>query len=55
MSSEAFDLGSEEMTASELDAEDLSRSYVIPEILPTPAVFLLYGAGGDGKSRLPGR
>ena len=50
MSSEAFDLGSEEMTASELDAEDLSRSYVIPEILPTPAVFLLYGAGGDGKS-----
>ena len=29
MSSEAFDLGSEEMTASELDAEDLSRSYVI--------------------------
>tara|TARA_Y100000814_G_scaffold293612_1_gene276037 strand:- start:4499 stop:6871 length:2373 start_codon:yes stop_codon:yes gene_type:complete len=50
MSSEAFDLGSEEMTASELDAEDLSRSYVIPEILPTPAVLLLYGAGGDGKS-----
>ena len=50
MSSEAFDLGSEEMTASQLDAEDLSRSYVIPEILPTPAVFLLYGAGGDGKS-----
>ncbi len=50
MSSEAFDLGSEEMTASELDSEDLSRSYVIPEILPTPAVLLLYGAGGDGKS-----
>ena len=50
MSSEAFELGSEEITAEDLDAKDLSRSYIIPEILPTPAVLLLYGAGGDGKS-----
>ena len=50
MSSEAFELGTEEITAEDLDAKDLSRSYIIPEILPTPAVLLLYGAGGDGKS-----
>ncbi len=27
-----------------------SRKYLIPDVLPTPSVVLIYGAGGDGKS-----
>tara|TARA_R100001594_G_scaffold19766_3_gene38495 strand:+ start:7271 stop:9631 length:2361 start_codon:yes stop_codon:yes gene_type:complete len=26
------------------------RDYLIPDVLPTPSVVLVYGAGGDGKS-----
>ena len=26
------------------------RDYLIPDVLPTPSVVLIYGAGGDGKS-----
>ena len=29
---------------------DLKREYLIPDILPSPSVVLIYGAGGDGKS-----
>ena len=49
MSSEAFDLGSEEMTASELDAEDLSLAMLYLRFFLLCCIPL-YGAGGDGKS-----
>ena len=29
---------------------DFERTYLIPDLLPNPAVVLIYGAGGDGKS-----
>ena len=37
-------------TVAQLMAEDHSRDYIIPDILPHPSVVLIYGAGGDGKS-----
>ena len=38
------------MTVGELMAMDFNRGFVIPDILPTPSVVLIYGPGGDGKS-----
>jgi len=35
---------------ADLFALDIQREYLIPDILPTPSVVLIYGAGGDGKS-----
>ena len=35
---------------ADLYALDIQREYLIPDILPTPSVVLIYGAGGDGKS-----
>ena len=29
---------------------DIKREYLIPDVLPSPSVVLIYGAGGDGKS-----
>ncbi len=40
----------ETMTVAELLQKDFERSYLIPDLLPNPAVVLIYGAGGDGKS-----
>ena len=40
----------ETMTVGELLQQDFERSYLIPDLLPNPAVVLIYGAGGDGKS-----
>ena len=30
--------------------QDFKKDFLIPDILPSPSVVLLYGAGGDGKS-----
>ena len=38
------------MTVQELMELDTRREYLIPDVLPTPSVVLIYGAGGDGKS-----
>ena len=38
------------MSLDELLAQNFERTYLIPDLLPSPAVVLLYGAGGDGKS-----
>ena len=38
------------MTVKELMELDTQREYLIPDVLPTPSVVLIYGAGGDGKS-----
>ena len=38
------------MTVKELLAMDFERSFVIPDILPSPATVVIYGPGGDGKS-----
>ncbi len=37
-------------SAKDLMEMDLQREYLIPDILPSPSVVLIYGAGGDGKS-----
>ena len=37
-------------SAQDLMEMDLQREYLIPDILPSPSVVLIYGAGGDGKS-----
>ena len=37
-------------TAEDLMKMDIKREYIIPDLLPTPSVVLVYGAGGDGKS-----
>ena len=36
--------------AEQLMKMDIKREYLIPDLLPTPSVVLIYGAGGDGKS-----
>ena len=41
---------SETMTVGELLQQNFERSYLIPDLLPSPSVVLIYGAGGDGKS-----
>ena len=38
------------MDVSELSELDGKREYLIPDVLPSPSVVLIYGAGGDGKS-----
>jgi hypothetical protein len=45
-----YESQSETMTVGELFEKNFERSYLIPDLLPNPAVVLLYGAGGDGKS-----
>jgi hypothetical protein len=45
-----YESQSETMTVGELFEQNFERSYLIPDLLPNPAVVLLYGAGGDGKS-----
>ena len=37
-------------SAEDLMKMDIKRDYIIPDLLPTPSVVLIYGAGGDGKS-----
>ena len=37
-------------SAEDLMQMDVKREYLIPDVLPTPSVVLIYGAGGDGKS-----
>jgi hypothetical protein len=38
------------MSIAQLMEQEFERKYLIPDLLPSPAVVLLYGAGGDGKS-----
>ena len=38
------------LTVPQLFELDTNREYLIPDILPTPSVVLIYGKGGDGKS-----
>jgi hypothetical protein len=45
-----YESQAETMTVKELLQQDFERSYLIPDLLPNPAVVLIYGAGGDGKS-----
>jgi len=45
-----YESQAETMTVAELLQQDFERSYLIPDLLPNPAVVLIYGAGGDGKS-----
>tara|TARA_R100001082_G_scaffold110654_1_gene91220 strand:+ start:920 stop:3112 length:2193 start_codon:yes stop_codon:yes gene_type:complete len=37
-------------SAQDLMNMDIKREYLIPDVLPSPSVVLIYGAGGDGKS-----
>ena len=37
-------------SAEDLMKMDIKREYLIPDLLPSPSVVLIYGAGGDGKS-----
>lgn len=39
-----------EITADRLAEFVTAREYLIPDLLPTPGVVLMYGSGGDGKS-----
>ncbi len=39
-----------EITGDKLHEFAVRRNYLIPDLLPTPAVVVVYGAGGDGKS-----
>lgn len=39
-----------EITGDRLGEFAVTREYLIPDVLPAPAVVLVYGAGGDGKS-----
>jgi len=38
------------MSIAQLMEQEFERKYIIPDLLPSPAVVLVYGAGGDGKS-----
>ena len=38
------------MEVQDLMKMEGKRDYLIPDVLPTPSVVLVYGAGGDGKS-----
>tara|TARA_R100000700_G_scaffold3185_2_gene6088 strand:- start:4277 stop:6661 length:2385 start_codon:yes stop_codon:yes gene_type:complete len=38
------------MKIEDLMAMKGKRDYLIPDVLPTPSVVLIYGSGGDGKS-----
>ena len=46
----SFEKRSKGLTLQELMAMDFNRNYLIPDLLPSPSVVLMYGAGGDGKS-----
>jgi hypothetical protein len=41
---------SDTMSIKELLDRQFERTYLIPDLLPSPSVVLVYGAGGDGKS-----
>lgn len=45
-----FENAADTMSLSELLDQEYKRNYIIPDLLPNPAVVLIYGAGGDGKS-----
>ncbi len=45
-----YEGSSDLMTMRELMNLKGKRDYLIPDVLPTPSVVLIYGAGGDGKS-----
>jgi hypothetical protein len=38
------------MSIAQLMEQEFERKYLIPDLLPSPSVVLIYGAGGDGKS-----
>lgn len=38
------------MSIQQLLEQEFQRTYLIPDLLPSPSVVLIYGAGGDGKS-----
>ena len=45
-----FEGESDTMSIKELLHRQFERTYLIPDLLPSPSVVLVYGAGGDGKS-----
>lgn len=45
-----FERDQDVITAGDLLSMDFNRGYIIPDILPSPSVVLLYGPGGEGKS-----
>ena len=45
-----FEGQTDTMSLKQLMQTDFKREYLIPDLLPCPAVVLIYGAGGDGKS-----
>lgn len=45
-----FEGATDTMSLTELLDQEYKRNYIIPDLLPSPAVILIYGAGGDGKS-----
>ena len=45
-----YEKKSSQMSVQTLLRQDYKRDYLIPEVLPTPCVALIYGSGGDGKS-----
>jgi hypothetical protein len=40
----------DDMEIGDLLAKDLSLEYLIPDLMPSPGVVMIHGAGGDGKS-----
>lgn len=46
----AYENQSDAISLKQLLETDFRRNYLIPDLLPKPAVVLLYGSGGDGKS-----
>jgi hypothetical protein len=40
----------DDMDIGQLLAKDLSLEYLIPDLMPSPGVVMIHGAGGDGKS-----
>lgn len=45
-----YEAQSDTFSLSELLDQEVSREFIIPDLLYKPGVVLLYGAGGDGKS-----
>jgi len=46
----AYEKSRDAISIDELLSTDFKRQYLIPDLLATPSVVLMYGAGGDGKS-----
>jgi hypothetical protein len=46
----SYETQADTMSLGDLLEQDFKREYIIPDLLPKPAVVLVYGAGGDGKS-----